>query len=197
MNPLFNTVFPHGTPDGFLRGCKTNHCPAAIACKDVYMRHRGDYRFRVRFDSGATLEQIAEMEAAEAAAALPPKLVPQARKRKRNKPSTDRPAEGRRLIPLDELKGMLAEGLTDREIADIKGLTRHQVANARHEAGLPVNRAAGGPRADGVMARLGEVEGLSAEEGARLLGCVPKYLAQCRLEARRRDAKQLREQEAA
>jgi hypothetical protein len=60
--------FPHGTVEGYERGCHGGICPAPIACVKVWMRYRSDMTFRRQIDAGFTLEQIiaAEVAAAEA-----------------------------------------------------------------------------------------------------------------------------------
>ena len=69
---LFDDAFPHGSVDGFDRGCKGGHCPAAIACRDVKRRYGSDLDFRRLVDAGATLEEIVaiDLAAAETDAAL-------------------------------------------------------------------------------------------------------------------------------
>lgn len=53
---LFEDGFPHGTPDGFLKGCKGAHCPAQVEgglrCRDAYLKYQGDFRYRKVIDAG-------------------------------------------------------------------------------------------------------------------------------------------------
>lgn len=61
---LFDDSFPHGTPDGYRRGCKTITCPALIPCRTVHTRYSGDYTFARMIDAGMPLSEILEQDAA-------------------------------------------------------------------------------------------------------------------------------------
>lgn len=61
---LFDDSFPHGTPDGYRRGCKTIACPALIPCRTVHTRYSGDYTFARMIDAGMPLSEILEQDAA-------------------------------------------------------------------------------------------------------------------------------------
>ncbi|MFT4284312.1 MAG: hypothetical protein QM598_05700 [Protaetiibacter sp.] len=54
--------FPHGTPHGAAMGCKSAHCPAALPCRDVAQRYRGDFAFRRQIDAGMNVAEILETE---------------------------------------------------------------------------------------------------------------------------------------
>lgn len=62
---LLDDSFPHGTPDGYRRGCRTAACPAALPCRDVYTRYIGDFSFARLINAGVPLAEILEREAAE------------------------------------------------------------------------------------------------------------------------------------
>lgn len=180
---ITSTTHPHGTPAGYLSGCKGAHCPSVLSCRDVYRRHSGDYSFRRLFDSGVPVETILEQEAAAARAAVEAekaaRRVPPKRKVDR-RPAANR-AKAKPLIPRDQLTGLLAEGLTDRQIAERLGLERRQVTHTRNNAGLPCNRDQKGPRLPSIDVRLHEVEGLSDEDAAVVLNRTPKYIRRRRL----------------
>lgn len=60
---LFADGFPHGTPTGFVRGCKGGNCPAGIehglTCARAKQLAAGDYRYQKLAAGGATPAQIA------------------------------------------------------------------------------------------------------------------------------------------
>lgn len=58
----------HGTISGWQQGCRTNHCPSPITCRDLRTRYMGDYSFRKQIDAGLTVEQIHEAETSGAIA---------------------------------------------------------------------------------------------------------------------------------
>ncbi len=80
---LLDDTFPHGTIDGYDRGCKGGHCPAAIPCRDVKRRYGSDLDFRRLLDAGYSLEAIREHDQ-EAAA----QDVEAERRRRRGLPDT-------------------------------------------------------------------------------------------------------------
>ena len=49
---LLDDSFPHGTPDGYRRGCRTAACPALIPCRTVHTRYAGDFSFAKLIDAG-------------------------------------------------------------------------------------------------------------------------------------------------
>lgn len=61
---LLDDSFPHGTPEGYRRGCKTIACPALIPCRTVHTRYSGDYTFARMIDAGMPLSEILERDAA-------------------------------------------------------------------------------------------------------------------------------------
>lgn len=88
----------HGTPEGYLDGCKTaNPCPAVIPCRTVYIRYRGDLTFRKAFDAGTPLEQILVDDAAAAEA----DLIAEKEARRATRQGTHAP-RGQRLAPPPE-----------------------------------------------------------------------------------------------
>jgi hypothetical protein len=60
---LYEDGFPHGTRDGYDRGCRGNACPAGIehglSCKRAYSLGAGDYRYSRLVAEGRTPAQIA------------------------------------------------------------------------------------------------------------------------------------------
>ena len=172
---ITSATHPHGTPAGYLDGCRGSHCPSVMSCRDVYRRHSGDFSFRRLFDAGVPVETILEREAAEArevklaARRVPPKPKPKPKKR-----SAANLVQRDRLIEPDVLKALLAEGLTDRQIADRLGLERRQVTGSRRSAGLPANPDP--KRTESIDTRLHEVEGLSHVEAGKVLDRSPTYI---------------------
>lgn len=61
---LLDDSFPHGTPDGYRRGCRTAACPALIPCRTVHTRYAGDFSFAKLIDAGTPLAEILERDAA-------------------------------------------------------------------------------------------------------------------------------------
>ncbi|MCE7483318.1 hypothetical protein AB0O87_14805 [Microbacterium sp. NPDC076768] len=61
---LLDDSFPHGTPNGYRRGCRTAACPALIPCRTVHTRYVGDFSFARLFDAGTPLTEILERDAA-------------------------------------------------------------------------------------------------------------------------------------
>lgn len=60
---LFVDGFPHGTPAGYLDGCKSNACPArqdfGMSCRMAWQAERSDRRYRRLADEGAPPPVIA------------------------------------------------------------------------------------------------------------------------------------------
>ena len=60
---LFVDGFPHGTPAGYLDGCKSNGCPArqdfGMSCRMAWQAERSDRRYRRLADEGAPPPVIA------------------------------------------------------------------------------------------------------------------------------------------
>ena len=61
---LLDDSFPHGTPNGYRRGCRTAACPALIPCRTVHTRYVGDFSFARLFDAGTPLTETLERDAA-------------------------------------------------------------------------------------------------------------------------------------
>lgn len=51
-------TFPHGSLEGYHRGCKGSRCAGLISCRDVYRRYAGDFGFKRAIDAGTPLEEI-------------------------------------------------------------------------------------------------------------------------------------------
>lgn len=141
---LYATDFPHGTPDGFTRGCHGSHCPAPMACRDVRRRYVGDFGFARQFDAGVPLDVILEREreaAREARRAERAALrvnAPRTKTRRSNqRTGIDRPANTELQQAVLERH---AQGMTDIQIGNELGKTRDQVRSVRKWLNLPVNR---------------------------------------------------------
>ncbi|MEP6745050.1 MAG: hypothetical protein ABJB33_06095 [Gemmatimonadota bacterium] len=69
---LYADGFPHGSKDGYSRGCRDTHCPnlldGGLSCRQAWTRYNGDYAYRKAVDRGDTPEQIAAMDQAALAA---------------------------------------------------------------------------------------------------------------------------------
>lgn len=178
---LFDARFPHGSPQGFRDGCTGSACPSVMPCHAVYVRYQGDFVFRRRMDSGLTLAEIADAEAADRARDV------EVRKLARKQPrKTARRAPVRTLIDRDELRRLHGKGLTDRQIAGELGLNRRQVTNSRQNAGLSLNPDERGSRTPSIDSRLHEVAHLTVEEAAAVLGRAPSYVRRRRQIAARK-----------
>lgn len=130
----------HGTPAGFTAGCRTIHCPAALPCKDVHRRYSGDWGFKKQIDAGATLEEILQREAEEAARIKAERLKAARRPRPKVAP---RQTSDRTMSEISDLHrtvaGLLGQGLTDLQVGERIGKTRVQVRHIRRYLGLPIN----------------------------------------------------------
>lgn len=145
---LSDPTHPHGTAEGFARGCRGSHCPAPMICRDVHFRYQGDYAFRKAINAGETAAQIIERERLQAEedalAARAPRLsskatapgkVANGRQYVRKEPGAPITDNQRQVLTLHR------EGLTDREIAERLGKSRDQVNATRHHLKLKPNRA--------------------------------------------------------
>lgn len=135
--------YPHGTVEGFTRGCRGSHCPAPVTCHVVHTRYQGDYGFRKAIDAGETAAQVVEREqktAEEAArAAKGVRLYYQATPRPAGHARPSKPAG----VPITQNQHQVLElhgqGLTDRQIAEKIGKTRDQVSATRKNLRLKPN----------------------------------------------------------
>jgi hypothetical protein len=122
---------PHGTIEGFQRGCRSAACPAPVSCRTVHTRYTGDYGFRKKFDAGMTPAEIIESERPTRKATVRP-AVPT-----KEKPAPkERPHSKHR----ERVRELHAEEMLDCEIAEKIGLSRRQVANIRVDLELPAHR---------------------------------------------------------
>jgi hypothetical protein len=59
---LYEDGFPHGTKEGYDRGCRSSACPNAFdgttICRDANLRYHGDYAYRKAVDAGETPPEI-------------------------------------------------------------------------------------------------------------------------------------------
>lgn len=145
---IHDPTFQHGSKYGYILGCHSSACPAPMSCRTVHTRYVGDWAFRKAIDAGETSADIAAREQEQAQEALEAaKKARRARPGPRTGPSTgDRRAEankaragGHTLIPRHQLRELLGQGLTDRQIAERLGLTRRQITGARNTAGFERN----------------------------------------------------------
>lgn len=147
---LSDPTYPHGTVEGFTRGCRGSHCPGPMICREVHHRYQGDYAFRKAIDAGQTAAEVlhAEQEAVRAAeharrAAIRAEVTKR-RGTAGGTPRTRTPSGVR--VPVTAYQKAIHElvtvkGYTDREVADALGKTREQTAAARKYLGLPANLA--------------------------------------------------------
>lgn len=138
---LSDPTHPHGTVEGFAKGCRGSHCPAPMVCRDVHARYQGDYAFRKAYDAGLTPEQLAQHAAG-------PK---QARPRR----TTTKSASTGPLAPVTDLQRrvwdlVVNKGRTDRQIGEVIHRTRDQAAGIRKSLRLPANPATRTPATAGV-----------------------------------------------
>ncbi len=179
-NILHDPKFPHGTPGGFTAGCHGAHCPAAMSCRDVYRRHSGDWSFRKQLDAGVPIEVILEAEQEQARIAA--EAAKQARRRRPGPRAKVKGIDGRatanryQIIPRAQLREMLDQGLTDRQIADKCGLERRQVTGARVNAGWDRNPDVKGGNRTSIDVLLPTVAHLDHEAAAKALNRSPDYI---------------------
>lgn len=86
--------FPHGTKEGYARGCRGGSCigvmEVGISCSTAQTRYQGDYGFRKRVDAGWTPAEIVAADREDAAKAAEARAV--AKKKPTRKPSPLRSA---------------------------------------------------------------------------------------------------------
>lgn len=105
--------FPHGTVDGWERGCKGRWCPSeTVTCLSARTRFLDDWGYRKH-----VLAERARRDAIKAAAA----------------------GRRRRFSDEDEqiLRSMAAEGKNNADIAKVIGFTSGAIGFRRRELGLP------------------------------------------------------------
>ncbi len=141
---ITDVTFPHGTPEGFGRGCKTRHCPSPVSCRDVHVRYVSDWAYRSAVDAGVSPVEILGREAVEAERVrlVERDAVRAARAKPKPKPRPKRPvSDGNHDERFwAEVRRLNAEGLSDAEIGRRVGRTKNGVRYARDRMGLPVNR---------------------------------------------------------
>lgn len=187
--------FPHGSPEGFQKGCHGSHCPAPVICRDVFIRFQGDYVFRRALDAGMTAaefvatEQERAQEAAQAAKEARQAQIREAarlrhnearrQRREAKKPTRQLIRDGIIRTELQaHIHALHRRGLTDGEIGFELGKTREQVKAIRGALKLAPNKL------PTIEARLKQLhgEGKTDMEIAVELGKHHRYIAQ-----RRRD----------
>lgn len=187
--------FPHGSPDGFQKGCHGSHCPATVKCIDVHIRYVGDWTFRKALDAGMTAAEFVATEqerAQEAAQAGKETRQAQTReaararhnearrqRREAKKPTRQLVRDGVIRTELQaQIHALHRRGRTDGEIGLELGKTREQVKAIRGALKFAPNKL------PTIEARLKELhgEGKTDMEIATELGKHHRYIA-----ARRRD----------
>ena len=138
---LSDPAHPHGTPEGFAKGCRGSHCPAPMSCRDVHSRYQGDYGFRKAYDAGTAPEKIAQD-------------IGGAKQGRTRRTTTKRASTGP-LAPVTDLQRrvwdlVVNKGRTDRQVADVIHRTRDQAAGIRKSLRLPANPATRTPATAGV-----------------------------------------------
>lgn len=204
---MLDDSFPHGTVEGYNRGCKGSQCPAPMACRDVRTRYHADWGFRKAVDAGATaaelLEQersaavarveadraavIAEREAMKEAARAEREARRWARARREPRaPRTRVPREPRPSLVADVIR-LHGQGLNDTEIAHELSCSRPYVSAVRARHDLPRitlrTIAPAGRKSDrrSDVERL-HAEGLRDQEIAEQLGLSFSYVGNIRRE---------------
>lgn len=129
--------FPHGTVDGYRRGCRGSVCPAPLPCRDVYTRAAGDFGFARKLAAGVPLAVILEEEQAAARAAAEAERA--ALRAARPKKPRLSGGDGASSTTREGVARLHAEGKTDREIAAELGLAYRYVARVRVMLKLTAN----------------------------------------------------------
>ena len=144
---ILSDLTPHGTVAGFDAGCRTNHCPAPIACHVFRTRYVGEFGFRKRVDAGWTAAELAAWDAEQTAAAHEAERAARRAERDARRARTPklRPVangstgvSGRtvtRVLWSDDhvatLQRLVSQGKSDQEVADALGRTRQSVFEKR------------------------------------------------------------------
>lgn len=72
---LVDDSFPHGSVEGYHRGCKGSMCPSEISCARVFTRYSGDWTFKQRVDAGMSIAELVAADAIDADAAAVAELA--------------------------------------------------------------------------------------------------------------------------
>lgn len=68
---MLEDSFPHGTREGYEKGCRGSHCPAAedgyLTCFQARTRYVSDFAYRRRVDAGMSLAELAAADEQDAA----------------------------------------------------------------------------------------------------------------------------------
>ncbi|RBO73496.1 hypothetical protein [Microbacterium sp. H6] len=132
---LSDPTHPHGTTEGFDRGCRGSHCPADVSCRVVHLRYNGDFAFHRAIDSGMTPAEFVEQERARPSAPRTLGKVVGRRQYVRRTPGVASTPYQQSIINLHALR------LTDAEIAERLGKTRDQICATRRLLKLKANRS--------------------------------------------------------
>lgn len=136
----------HGTVDGFRAGChgSTVSCGAIVSCTDAFTRYQGDWGFRKRVDAG---EHPADIVTAELAALEQIRAEDRAANRRakaeRARAASEAVAKKRRMAEprlidkiTEQVRRLVAEGKTVREMAAELGVSDMTVTRARQALGI-------------------------------------------------------------
>jgi DNA-binding NarL/FixJ family response regulator len=186
---LLDDAFPHGTIDGYRAGCRGGACPGVIACRDVYQRYMGDYRFKRAIDAGTPVAEIvAADEAVRAGAAARDREAERAIRAEQARAAAAVRGQGLAHHRANIIR-LHGEGKTDAEIGVEIGVSRGRVGDFRRELELPANRKPGkqreraprAPRRDAhpLVAAL-HAEGLRDAEIAERINLNAAYVGQLR-----------------
>jgi hypothetical protein len=144
---LFVAGFPHGTPNGYQKGCRSNGvCPAKLetgqSCKEANIRVSRDAAYRALVQSGADVEVLAQPEVDAApvkvpgARPAPHQAVP---KMLRDKPA--RPVVPRKPMPDHGTVARYARGCREDCPGNEQGITCRQ-ASAEYSRDYKARRKA-------------------------------------------------------
>jgi transposase len=129
---ITDTTYPHGTTEGFTKGCHGSHCPAPMACRDVLVRYNGDFAFRRQINAGMTPAEIVAAETPEPPVrARKPAPAPKTPARK---PRPSQRASGS--DHANQVRELHGQGMLDKDIAAQIGIGRRTVTNIRDALGL-------------------------------------------------------------
>lgn len=208
---MLDDSFPHGTVDGYNRGCKGSHCPAPMSCRDVRTRYHADWGFRKAVDAGTPVGELLEREQLASAAAVESDRLARVAERQarvdaeraarasRRAPRQSKPRSprARTSAPVhrepiagmlrDRLRELHAQGMTDAQLADALEVDIASVKYTRRRIELPANRKQRAERGEGVRAaraaRIREMHatGMSDQAMAAEFGVSRRSVQQARL----------------
>lgn len=152
---LLSTV-EHGTVAGYRAGChgSTISCGAIVSCAAVFVRYQGDWGFRKRVDAGESpvdifAAELAELDAVRARDKAANRKVKadgariaeertQKQRRMSAKPKPQVPTLAEQIS--EDVRRLIGEGKTGKEIAVILGVSVFAVSRARRALDLKTSR---------------------------------------------------------